>query len=164
MGTRQCISRSVRSPRRYILPQRGDGHHQNISWNMQASFHPIFPHGQRDNCVSRGTCPQDVVNTVTTWLPNHYKRGNGVLQGTFCSLRGFLLPLLNCRAVFNLISSAPGSKGAVFLLLSSTGALLGFGCWGLLFVIPVINAKILTKKFHSIFISFQLGKQTRNYT
>lgn len=123
-----------------------------------------LPHGRRDNCVSRGTCPQDMVDTVTTWLPNHYKRGNRVLQGTFCSLRGFLLLLLNCRAVFNLISSAPGSKGAVFLLLSSTGALLGFGCWGLLFVIPVINAKILTKKFHSIFISFQLGKQTRNYT
>lgn len=123
-----------------------------------------LPHGWRDNCVSRGTCPQDMVNTVTTWLPNHYERGNGVLQETFCSLRGFLLLLLNCRAVFNLISSAPGSKGAVFLLLSSTGALLGFGCWGLLFVIPVINAKILTKKFHSIFISFQLGKQTRNYT
>lgn len=43
---------------------------------------------------------------------------------------------------------------------------LGSGHWlsGFAFVIPLINTKIPTKIRHSIFISFQLEKQTRNYT
>lgn len=122
MRSRHCIFRAVMSsPKVEIAIPKNLAEHASL-----LSSH--LPCGWRDTCVRRGPCPQDRVYAVTAWMPNHCKRGNGLLQGTLWSLRGFLL---SCRAVFNVICSAPGSKGTAFLPLSCAAALLalGFGHW-----------------------------------
>jgi len=114
---------------------------------------PHLPRGWRDTCVRRGACPQDRDYTVTAWMPNHYKRGNGLLQGTLWSWRGFLL---RCRAIFSVIHSAPGSRGALFLPLPYATPLLTLGgghqLLGFAFVIPLINIKMLTLKNSILFL------------
>lgn len=62
-----------------------------------------LPLGWGNNCIRRGgTCPQDVVKSVTTWMPNQCKKGNGLQQGTTWNLRVVGMEL-NYRAVFNSI-------------------------------------------------------------
>lgn len=92
-----------------------------------------LPHGWRDTCVRRGACPQDRVYMVTTWMPNHYKRGNGLLQGTSWSVRAFC-----CTAGLSLMSFALllAVKGLPFcpypVQLHCWHWGLTISCWGLL--------------------------------
>lgn len=93
-----------------ILPSEPPSHQEDMSspkvefvtlqnwWNVHSSH---LPHGWRDTCVWRWDCPQARVYTTTTWMPNHYKRGNGPLGGTHQSFRAFccLVALILCSCI-----------------------------------------------------------------
>lgn len=88
MWTWQRIFRSICPPRRDVLPQTGDCHSQKTLKESADLLSSHLPRGWGNNCVRReGTCPQDMVKSVTTRLPNHCERGKGLQQGTLWSLR-----------------------------------------------------------------------------
>lgn len=116
----------VSSPKVEIaIPQKLAEHTSLLSSHL--------PHGWRDTHVRRGACPQDRVYRVTTWTPNHYKRGNGLLQGTLWSLRAFCCTAGLSWMSFTLFLAVKGLRFCLYhVQLHYWHWGLVISCWGLL--------------------------------